>query len=282
MLTTAIIAFREFLEAFLIVGVFLGISRKLKLKKEKEILLAAGIGILFSLALSTLTYLLGNEARGLLSETNADFLESYLLIFSGLFIAYVVLSLHGLMNRTRGQKMLSAQKNCRGDLLISRFFFLIIFLVAREGFEVALFTASVSLFSAFLQNVYGLLIGFFLASILGVSTYLAYLKVPIHKVFKVTEYAIVLLGASLVQNGITKLFETHFKIDISKYLSLNLHFLPNEETLFGHLLQSLTGIDSDFNLVRLGIMGMYIFILYFAYKKRQYLKVSFKKIISLL
>ena len=37
MITTAVISFREFLEVFLIVGVFLGISRKLNLKKEFEI-----------------------------------------------------------------------------------------------------------------------------------------------------------------------------------------------------------------------------------------------------
>ena len=46
MLTTAIVSFREFLEAFLIVGMFLGISRKLKLKKEIEGLLSAGTGIM--------------------------------------------------------------------------------------------------------------------------------------------------------------------------------------------------------------------------------------------
>ena len=49
MITTAVISFREFLEAFLIVGVFLGISRKLNLKKEFEIGLAVIIGIIFSL-----------------------------------------------------------------------------------------------------------------------------------------------------------------------------------------------------------------------------------------
>lgn len=48
MITTAVISFREFLEAFLIVGVFLGISKKLNLKKEFEIgfILASMFGIL--------------------------------------------------------------------------------------------------------------------------------------------------------------------------------------------------------------------------------------------
>ena len=76
MITTAVISFREFLEAFLIIGVFLGISRKLNLKKEFEIGLAAVIGIVFSLLLATGTYLFGNQVRGILTEKNAELLES--------------------------------------------------------------------------------------------------------------------------------------------------------------------------------------------------------------
>ena len=49
MIATALISFREFLEAFLIIGIFLGISKKLKLKKEFEIGLASIIGLLTSL-----------------------------------------------------------------------------------------------------------------------------------------------------------------------------------------------------------------------------------------
>lgn len=54
--TTAIITFREFLEAFLIIGVFLGMSKKLHLKKEIEITLAAGIGFAISISLAIVTY----------------------------------------------------------------------------------------------------------------------------------------------------------------------------------------------------------------------------------
>jgi len=100
MITTAVISFREFLEVFLIVGVFLGISRKLNLKKEFEIGLAAVIGICFSLLLATGTYFFGNQVRGILTEKNAELLESYLMIFSGLFLAYVIFSLHNVLRHS--------------------------------------------------------------------------------------------------------------------------------------------------------------------------------------
>ena len=274
MLTTAIIAFREFLEAFLIIGVFLGISRKLNLKKEKEIGIASGIGIIFSLILATATYVFGDHARNILTEKNADFLESYLLIFSGLFIAYVVFSLHDVLNRSRGAKLISAHKKLQENAFDISLFFTIVFLVVREGFEIALFTASTSLFSAFIQNFIGLLLGFGASSILGLATFFAYIKFSIGKVFKVTEYMIILLGASLVQNGVTKLFDTHFNIHLSDILSFHLQFLPNQESFIGHLLQGLFGIDQAFSAARLLIMILYVVIIYVLFVKRKRIKIT--------
>lgn len=269
MITTAIIAFREFLEAFLIVGVFLGISKKLRLKREIEIGFAAGIGLIISLAMSALTYIFGDLARGILTEKNAEMLESYLLIFSGCFIAYVVFSLHDVLQKGRGEKLIKAHQKLQANTFDISLFATIVILVVREGFEIALFTASTSLFSVFLQNFAGLLIGFISASILGFLTFLAYVKFPIGKVFKITEYMIVLLGASLVQNGITELLEHMFNIHLSNILQLPLQFLPPEHSLVGHFLQSFAGIDNEFSLIRLFIMIVYIGTIYILFGRKK-------------
>jgi len=269
MITTAIISFREFLEAFLIVGVFLGISKKLKLKREIEIGFAASIGLAVSLALSSLTYIFGDLARGILTEANADMLESYLLIFSGCFIAYVVFSLHDVIRKGRGEKLIKAHQKLQANTFDVSLFALIVMLVVREGFEIALFTASTSLFSVFLQNFIGLLVGLISASILGLLTFLAYVRFPIHKVFKATEYAIIILGASLVQNGITKLLEHSFDIRLSDMLRLPIQFLPPEHSLAGHLLQSFVGIDDEFSLIRLFIMVAYVGVIYILFGRKK-------------
>lgn len=269
MLTTAVIAFREFLEAFLIVGVFLGISRKLKLKKETEIALAAGVGVVFSLLLSTATYVFGDHARSILTEENADFLESYLLVFSGLFIAYVVFSLHDVLRRNRGDVLLKAHKNMQQNAFHVSLFFTIMFLVMREGFEIALFTASASLFSEFMQNFIGLLLGFGGATAIGLMTFVAYIRFPIHKVFKATEYMIILLGASLTQHGITELLEHYADINISHIASFHMQFLPDEDTIIGHLLQGFFGIDQGFSFTRLLLMIIYILSIYLLFIKQK-------------
>jgi high-affinity iron transporter len=269
MITTAIIAFREFLEAFLIVGVFLGISRKLNLKKEFEIVIAAAIGLMISLLMATGTYMFGDQARHVLNEENAELLENYLLIFSGLFIVYVVFSLHTFFHVQRSKSILKAHKSLQENTFDISLFLTIIFLVMREGFEIALFTASASLFSVFIQNMLGLLVGFMSASVLGIGTFFAYVKFSVGKVFKITEYMIILLGASLTQNGITELLEGYFKLHLSDILPLPLKFLPNEHTLVGHLFQSLFGIDNEFSLSRLAIMLGYFLLIYFLFLRKK-------------
>ncbi len=206
MLTTAVVSFREFLEAFLIVGVFLGISKKLNLKKEFEIGLATGVGIILSLLLAACTYLFGGRIQSILTEKNTELLESYLMIFSGAFVIYTTISLHNLLNKIQIKTAAKVHQKLKNNLFDISLFFTIIFLVMREGFEIALFTASTSLLSIFIQNFIGLIIGFILASMFGILMFFTYIQFPIKKVLVATKYVIVLLGTMLIVNGIIKLF----------------------------------------------------------------------------
>lgn len=268
MLATAIIAFREFLEVFLIIGLFLGVSKKLKLKREKEIVFAGLFGILASFLLITITYVFGDYASKILTEQNADALESYLLIFSGAFLVYVVFSLHKVMNKKSHKTLVKTQEKMEQEVFDISLFLTIVFLVVREGFEIALFTASTSLFATFIQNCIGLFLGFLGAGSIGVLTSLAYVKLSLKKVFRVTEYFIILLGASLFQNGVTTLLSTHFNISLSDIVSFNLKFLPNEDTFVGGFLQNFLGVDNEFSLARLFIMVLYVFAVYLLFIKR--------------
>ncbi len=269
MITTAVIAFREFLEAFLIAGVFLGISRKMKLKKELEIGLAVGLGMILSLLLATGMYMLGDRARDILTEKRAEILEGYLLIFSGFFIAYVVFSLHNVLRHHRGGTLIKAHQKLQENAFDVSLFFTIILLVLREGFEIALFTASASLFAEFMQNFIGLLIGFGSATIFGLLTFFAYVRFPIGKVFKATEYMIILLGASLVQNGVNELLEHQFGIELEHIMAIPMNFLPDKNGAIGHLIRSFIGIDRDFSLPRLAIMIAYIAVIYVLFLRKK-------------
>jgi high-affinity iron transporter len=263
MFSTLLIAFREFLEAFLIIGMFLGISRQLALKKEKEIYLAAVLGVVVSLLLPILVYMAGARVRTFFTEQQVDLVQGYLMIFSGCFIAYVIFSLHRLFQHQRDRQLAEARQALSGRKFDVSLFFTVLFFIVREGFEVALFTATISLLNVFINNLIGLLLGFVLSALLGALTYLAYIKVPLNKIFKYTEYLILGLGAALVKNGLTKLLENGLHIDLGNILPLHLSFLPSaEDSFLGHALNNLIGLESELSVVKIAVMALYVAIVW--------------------
>jgi FTR1 family protein len=269
MITIAIIAFREFLEAFLITGIFLGVSKKLKLRKEREIGLAALVGVTISFLISIVTYFFGDAARSILTEDRAELLSNYLMFFSGFFLAYVVFSLHERIGKDKREIIHKTKNKLENQAFDISLFATIVFLVAREGFEIALFTASTSLFSVFFQNFLGLMIGFSLAGVIGTIAFFAYAKFPLKKVFRATEYMIILLGASMVQVSITEVLERQFNFHLANIMSFGLNFLPGEHTIIGNFLRTFTGIDGEFSMARLLIMVAYGLVIYFIFKHKK-------------
>ncbi|OGK24740.1 hypothetical protein A3F58_04385 [Candidatus Roizmanbacteria bacterium RIFCSPHIGHO2_12_FULL_37_9b] len=274
MLTTLVISLREFLEVFLIIGVFLGISKKLQLKREREIILASAIGIVISLLLPIITFAVGEKAQIVLNKKNTELLEGYLMVFSGFFIAYVVFSLHNFFVLKRSKHLIVAHQKLQQNIFDISLFLTIVFFIIREGFEIALFTATTSLFSKFIENLTGLAIGFLASSTIGILTFLAYVKFPIGRVFKFTEYLIVILGASFVKNGLTELFEIYFNFQLSTLLPINLNFLPAKSSFIGHMIKNIFGLEQNFSLAKLAIMTAYILFIYIIFLRKRVKKVS--------
>lgn len=269
MVSTLLISLREFLEAFLIVGVFLGISRKLQLKREKEIVAASILGIVISFILPIVVFMMGEKAGAIFSEKNADLLEGYLMIFSGFFIAYVVFSLHSFFVLKRSSILIKAHDKLQKNIFDLSLFLTIAFFILREGFEIALFTATTSLFSSFMENLAGLAIGFSISAVLGFLTYFAYIKFPIGKVFKITEYMIVLLGAAFVKNGLGELAEVYLDLHLSSVIPIKLAFLPHKSTFIGGFLKTMTGLEQSFSLANLIIMASYLTVIYVLFLRKK-------------
>lgn len=262
MFTTFIISFREFFEIFLIISVFFGLSKQLQLKKEKEIILASLIGVAVSFFLPSSAFLVGNKVRLVFNEQNVDMLEGYLMIFSGIFIAYVVLSLHTAFQKNRNEMIEKTKVKFITNAFDISLFGMITFLILREGFEIAFFTATTSLYAVFIDNLIGLLFGFFASLIIGALGYFSFVQLPLAKIFKTTEVLIILLGAAMINNGVSALLDVYFNFQLSDLLTIHLPFIPEKTSLPGHFLQTMLGMKQNFGLLELCIIGTYFFIAY--------------------
>ncbi len=269
MIVTAIIAFREFLEAFLLVGVFLGMDKKFHLGKRKEIFFATALGVSISLMLPLIVFLFAGSLHHIFSEKNTDTFEGYLLVFSGFFLSYVIFSLHEFMKYGKKETIQKANKKMQQEIFDLSLFLTIVFFIAREGFEVALLTATTSLFSVFWTNGEGLLLGFMAAACIGVATSLTYINVSIKKIFTYTEYFIVIIGAAMVKNGMSLLLQNYLHIHMEKFLPLPLQFLPSDTTILGHIINNIFGLQQEVGLIQLAIMGMYVLLIWSLFKVKR-------------
>ncbi len=276
MFTTAIITFREFLEAFLLIGIFIGIDKKLNLGKQKEIISAACIGIFISLILPIIVFFFASDVSNAFTEKNTNALEGYFLTFSGFFMAYVVFSLHKSMKNYRKKTISNAKDKMEQQIFDISLFFTLVFFIAREGFEVALLIATTSLFSAFWLNLGGLLLGFILALAVGLSTIITYIKLPIRKVFQYTEYIIIIMGAAMVMNGLSILSKTYFNISLERYIPLPLGFLPNDSSFLGHLLKNTLGLQKEMGILQIALMVMYVIIINILFLKTKKIYIAEK------
>lgn len=258
MIATFIISFREFLEAFLIAGIFLGLSRKLELKKELEIIVALIFGIISSLLITLFVFAFSSQLKFIFNEETVEIFEGFTLVFSGLFIIYIIYSLHDIFQKSRNGLLSKTTQKLQNKIFDISLFTTIVFLVLREGLEIAIFTASVSLFTEFIQNMSGLLLGFLLSAAIGLLSFLTIFKLPIKKMFEITEYMIILMGAAFFQNGITTLSKEILHFNITTLFPLYMGFLPDSQSVGGHLFKNFVGVSQNYSLAQLIITTMYI------------------------
>jgi len=112
-------------------------------------------------------------------------------------------------------------------------------------------------------------LGFFVSFVFGIFTYFGFLRFSINEVYKLTEFLIILLGASLAKNGVIELLEIYFDINLKNILPIKLAFLPHESTFFGRLLKNNFGLQQDFSLVMFFIIASHFILVKLLFLKRR-------------
>lgn len=206
------IAGREFTEIFFIIGIFMGLTRNLKLKREKEIVVASGIGILFSILLPLLLFFIEKKIKLPLSEDFIDIIENIMMILTGFFIVYVIFSIHKVFAANRDKLIRQAKQKLAVSGFDISLFLTIILLITREGLEIAFFTASVSWVSKLAENVIGLFLGLLAAVIIGLLSFVFYTRFPLKKIYRLTEGLIIVMAGFYIVSGSANLIKLSYEL----------------------------------------------------------------------
>ena len=194
MFGSAIIVFRESLEAALLIGIIAAATRGLA-HRNRWLGIGIAAGVLGSLVVALLTESIAQLAGG----SGQEIFKATIL-----GIAVLMIGWHNIWMASHGKEMANKAKSIGGAIRngkqeLSAIAIAIALTVLREGSETALFlqgmaaSAPGNSSSVMLGGLIGLLAG----AALGIVTYFGLLRIPLRRFFSITSGLLLLLAAGL-------------------------------------------------------------------------------------
>jgi high-affinity iron transporter len=241
MLATAIIIFREVLEAALIIGILAAATRSISGSRRW---LVAGVlaGLIGSAMVAASTDAIGELADGIGQELfNAIVLG----------VAVMMLAWHNIWMSSHGKALAASAsamgKDIREGRLESSALFLIVGLaVLREGAESVLFLYGIAASEESSQS--GMLLGGLGGALAGVAVgygiYAGLVRLPVRWFFSATSALVLLLAASMASQSAHYLIQADLLPSLASPLWDSSAVLP-EHSALGMVLHTLIGYDSN-------------------------------------
>lgn len=241
MLPTAIIVFREVLEAALIVGIVMAASRG-ALQRGRWVSGGIAAGIIAALLVAAFAAEIAGAAEGMGQE----------LFDAGiLFAAVGMLGWHNIWMSRHGRE-LAAHANRLGSDVRSgarplwALALAVALAVLREGSEVVLFLYGIALAGqgGLLAMAAGGAVGLALGVAAGAAIYWGLVRIPMRLLFTVTSWLVLMLAAGLASQGAAFLMQA----DLLPALGSNLwdtSFLLSDQSLAGRILRTLIGYTAQ-------------------------------------
>lgn len=193
MLGTAVIVFREVLEAALIISIMLAATRGM-LGRGRWVL----TGLASGLSGAVLLALLADRINNAIAGTGQEVINATIL-----FTAVAMLTWHLVWMRKHAAQLTHQIRRVgaavlAGEKAPTALAVIVGLAVLREGSELVLFLHGIAASGSGTNNLlFGSLIGLGAGAFIGIVLYLGLLRIPIHHLFRVTGWLILLLAAGL-------------------------------------------------------------------------------------
>lgn len=236
MLSTAIIVFREILEAALIIGILLAATRGME-KRGQWVFAGSFAGVLGAVIIAFFTEVISNAVQGMGQEVFNALVLSLAAALIGWHVVWMKRHASSLIKEMKEVGHAVTQGTTPVHVLA-----LVAFLaVLREGSEIVLFVYGVMASGEGVQAVMGGgLAGLILGAAVGIVIYFGLIRIPTSSLFSVTSVLLIFLSAGMVSQAVG--FLTSAGIlptlmdpvwDTSRFLS--------EQNLLGRVLHTLIG-----------------------------------------
>jgi high-affinity iron transporter len=240
MLASAIIIFREVLEAALIIGILAAATRTISGSRRW---LAAGVlvGLVGSAIVAASTDAIGELANGI----GQELFNAIVLGIAVLMLAWhnIWMSAHGAALAVNAKNLGSEIKDGRSEC--SALFLIVGLAVLREGSESVLFLYGIAASDGSGQSsmLLGGILGVVAGSVVGYGIYAGLLRLPVRWFFSATGVLVLLLAASMASQAAHYLIQADLLPSLAAPLWDSSAIL-SEQSVAGKLLHTLIGYES--------------------------------------
>lgn len=240
MLATAIIVFREVLEAALIVGIVLAASRGVARRG-----LWVGYGVAAGVAGACIVAVFAEVIAAAAEGFGQELFNAGILL-----IAVFMLGWHQVWMSRHGREMAGQMKDLghsvrEGGRPLHVLAIVVGAAILREGSEAVLFLFGVAATddAATGRMLVGGLVGLAMGAVCGSALYLGLLKIPAHKLFAVTGWMILLLAAGMASQAAAFLAQAGVLPALGEQVWNSSFLLSSKDSILGKVLHTLVGYD---------------------------------------
>ncbi|HEY6042000.1 MAG TPA: FTR1 family protein [Anaerolineae bacterium] len=251
-LAAVLIAFREGLEAALIVGIVLSYLKRIQRTDRAP---AAWFGVGSAVILS-------GAIAFVMNRIGATLQEPYEQMFEGTTMLVAVGVLTWMIFWMRHQaRTLKSELETRVQTVVSSgaslgLASLVFFAVFREGVETALFLAANAFAAEGLSTFVGSLIGLGAAALVGVGIYALAMRLNLKLFFDVTSIFLVIFAAGLFAHAVHEYQEINL-LPLLTTQAWNTEWLLSNDSLLGSVLRSLVGYNANPSLLEVVGYALY-------------------------
>jgi high-affinity iron transporter len=240
LLAAILLAFREGLEAALIIGIVLGVLSRVRRKDQAWIVwLGAGVAGLVSLAVGGGLYGLGIAFEGRAEQV----FEGTAMLLAAAVLTWMIF----WMARQGRQVQTDLERDVRRATLKGgawALFALAFVAVLREGIELALFLTAATFTASAGATLAGGTLGLVLAVLAGWLLFATTRRLDVRAFFQVTSVLLILFAAGLVAHGVHEFNEAGWIPAVVEHV-WDLNPLLDENSELGQTLKALLGYNGN-------------------------------------
>ncbi len=258
MFASALITLREGLEAALIVGIVLGVLRKMGRANRGRLVWA---GVAAAVAVSVVAGVAFNALGVAFKGRGEAIFEGVAMLLAAGVLTWMIFWMQRQGRKIQADLEMGVRRAVTEENAWA-LFSLAFVAVVREGVETVLFLTAAAFSATAAQTLIGGALGLIVAIVIGWLIFAAGKELDVRAFFRVTGVLLVLFAAGLVAHGIHELQEAALLPTIVEHV-WNVNPILNEDSTVGQFLQALLGYNGNPSLIEVLSYLAYYVAVYF-------------------